>query len=128
MAGLVTFTLSGSTSNTQRFLERVGGGNLAQGLESLAQRGVAALQSSTPTESGLTAASWGYEITTTGGYTTIAWTNDHIESGVNIAVILQYGHGTGTGGYVAGRDYINPAIQPIFDEIANELWKKVTTA
>jgi hypothetical protein len=102
--------------------------DLFSGLERLAQRGVSALQASTPKESGLTAASWDYEIEVKNGKTTIWWTNRHTEDGVNIAIILQYGHGTGTGGYVAGRDYINPAIKPIFDEISNQVWKKVTSA
>jgi hypothetical protein len=124
----ITFTLSGSTDRTRQFLEKMKTADLYSGLESLAQRGVEALRANTPTESGLTAASWGYEIELKGNSTTIWWTNTHVESGVNIAVILQYGHGTGTGGYVSGRDYINPAIQPIFDEISNEVWKKVTSA
>jgi hypothetical protein len=97
-------------------------------LESLGQKGVAALSSATPVDSGLTAASWSYEISNKNGRTTITWFNSHVESGVNIAIILQYGHGTGTGGYVSGRDYINPAIQPIFDQIAEDMWKKVTSA
>jgi hypothetical protein len=124
----VTFSLSGSTDRTQRFLQKVGSPELFSGLDRLGQRGVSALQSVTPKESGQTAASWGYEIENKNGSTTITWTNTHTEDGVNIAVILQYGHGTGTGGYVSGRDYINPALKPIFDEIADELWKKVTSA
>ena len=102
--------------------------DLYSGLTGLAQRGVAALQASTPKESGLTAASWDYEIETKGDITKITWINTHTVDGVNIAIILQYGHGTGTGGYVSGRDYINPAIKPIFDEISDEVWKKVTLA
>jgi hypothetical protein len=98
------------------------------GLESLAQRGVAALQAATPTDSGLTAASWSYVIEERDGAVFISWLNSNIVMGTNVAILLQYGHGTGTGGYVSGRDFINPAIQPIFDEIANELWKKVTSA
>ncbi len=96
--------------------------------EAAGARGVAALRSSTPVDSGLTAASWSYEVRVEGDKTIISWINTHNESGVNIAVILQYGHGTGTGGWVAGRDYINPAIKPIFDSIANDVWKKVTTS
>lgn len=126
--GLVTFTVTGSTKRTEAFLQKMGSPNLYSGLESLAARGVAALQANTPVESGLTAASWSYEIVTKNGATSIYWLNTHNETGANVAVLLQYGHATGTGGYVAGRDYINPAIQPIFDEIANEVWKKVTSA
>lgn len=125
----ITFSVSGSTNRTQAFLQKMQSpGSLTAGLESIAQRGVEALRGMTPVESGLTAASWAYTIEQSSSGITISWTNSHVESGVNIAVILQYGHGTGTGGYVAGRDYINPAIQPIFDEIANEVWKKVTSA
>lgn len=125
---MITFSLSGSTSRTQAFLKKMQSQDLYSGLESLAQRGVTALQATTPKESGLTAASWSSEVSTAGGSTTITWSNSHVQNGVNIAIILQYGHGTGTGGYVAGRDYINPAIKPIFDDIANEVWKKVTSA
>lgn len=121
-------SLGGSTKRTQRFLRKMQDIGLYANLENLAQIGVSALESATPKESGLTAASWDYEIQVEGGATTIHWTNSHVNQGVNIAIILQYGHGTGTGGYVAGRDYINPAIQPIFDEIAHELWKRVTSA
>jgi hypothetical protein len=125
---MISFTLSGSTDNTRKFLQKMQAPVLYSGLEGLAQRGVSALQANTPKESGLTAASWDYEIETKGNSTTIAWINTHNEDDVNIAIILQYGHGTGTGGYVSGRDYINPAIQPLFDEIADEVWKKVTSA
>lgn len=118
---------SGSTAKTMSFLKSMI--NLSpSGLESLAQRGVAALQAATPTDSGLTAASWSYVIEERDGAVFISWLNSNIVMGTNVAILLQYGHGTGTGGYVSGRDFINPAIQPIFDEIANELWKKVTSA
>lgn len=125
---MITFSLSGSTSKTSAFLRKVQSPYLYSGLDGLAQRGVTALRDATPSESGLTASSWGYEIKSEGGKVTITWFNTNTVDGVNIAIILQYGHGTGTGGYVAGRDYINPAIKPIFDQIANELWKKVTSA
>lgn len=125
---MIRFTVSGSTTRTTNFLKKVQENEFFAGLDSLAQRGVTALQASTPQDSGLTAASWSYEIETKKDKTTITWINTHTEDGVNIAIILQYGHGTGTGGYVAGRDFINPAIQPIFDEISNEVWKKVTSA
>ncbi len=85
-----------------------------------------ALASATPRDSGETASSWAYRIEKTRGRYSIVWYNTHIESGVNIAVILQYGHGTRNGGWVEGRDYINPAMQPIFDEMTAELWKQVT--
>ena len=126
---MLSFTVSGSTNKTMNFLRKMQSTqNLYSGLESIAQRGVAALQAATPVESGLTAASWGYEIEIEGDSVKIHWINSNNNGGVNVAVILQYGHGTGTGGYVSGRDYINPAIKPIFDEIANDVWKKVTSA
>ena len=102
--------------------------DIRQFCEIAGQRGVAALQAATPVDSGLTAASWGYEIEQSGDTTIIYWTNTNTISGVNVAIILQYGHGTGTGGWVAGRDYIMPAIKPIFDSIADDVWKRVTTA
>ena len=90
--------------------------------------GVSALAQATPVDSGATASSWGYEIVVSGEDATIYWTNTNQNKGVYIAVILQFGHGTGTGGYVAGRDYINPAMRPIFDKIANEAWMEVVNA
>ena len=88
--------------------------------------GVDALASATPVESGLTAASWYFEVESGGGRHRITWKNSNVNGGVHIAIILQYGHGTGTGGYVQGRDYINPAIRPVFDKIEAEVWKEVT--
>jgi hypothetical protein len=88
--------------------------------------GVDALANATPVESGLTAQSWYYEVESGGGRHRITWKNRNVNQGVPIAIILQYGHGTGTGGYVAGRDYINPAIRPAFEKIADEVWKEVT--
>lgn len=125
---MIGFTLSGSTSKTSSFLAKMQKSSSYTGLDRLAQRGVSALEAATPAESGLTGASWSYEIETKNGRTTITWINTHTVDGVNIAIILQYGHGTGTGGYVSGRDYINPALQPIFDEIADDVWKQVTSA
>ena len=89
---------------------------------------MAALQAHTPVDSGITANSWSYEIKDDGTNLQIIWTNDNVNDGVNIAIILQYGHGTGTGGYVVGRDYINPAMQPTFDKISDRVWKAVTSA
>lgn len=124
----MSFDARGDFKNTERFLNRVSKLDLASALRGLAQAGVRALSSRTPVESGETASLWGYEITTTRGTSTITWTNSHTVSGVNIAIILQVGHGTGTGGWVAGRDYINPAIRPIMDQIAEDAWKVVSTA
>lgn len=121
-------SLGGSTKRTSSFLKRMQDPVLYSALSGLAQRGVTALQASTPQDSGLTASSWSYKIDIKQGTTTISWHNSNVIDGVPVAVILQYGHGTGTGGYVAGQDYINPSMQPVFDEIANEVWEKVTSA
>lgn len=125
---MISYTLSGSTVKTQSFLQGLLSGDPYSSLESLAQRGVSALQAATPVDSGVTAASWSYEIERSGSSTRISWVNSNNVGGVNIAVILQYGHGTGTGGYVSGRDYINPAIRPVMDQIADEVWRKVTSS
>lgn len=122
------FSSSGSTTRTQAFLKKMQSSDMLTDLDRLAQQGVLALSSATPVETGLTASSWSYEIENEGSKTKISWINTNRQNGVNIAVILQYGHATGTGGYVYGYDYINPAIKPIFDQIAEEVWKKVTTA
>lgn len=97
-------------------------------LEKYGQMGVEALRSATPIDSGKTAESWGYEISVRKEGATINWTNTNQNKGVYIAVILQYGHGTGTGGYVQGVDYINPAIRPVFDKIAEEAWMEVVNS
>lgn len=117
---------SGSFKNLERFLAGSVSNKTYFGLEALAQRGVNALASATPVDSGLTANSWTYEIKRSKGYVTIEWHNTNVNDGANVAILLQYGHGTGTGGYVRGRDYINPAIQPEFDNIADQVWKEVT--
>lgn len=124
---MITFEAKGGWDRTESFLKRVIRLNLAQRLQAAAAEGVAALAAATPKESGLTANSWTAEVTIGANGFTIEWQNTHVVSGVPIAIILQYGHGTGTGGYVQGRDYINPAIQPVFDKIADEIWKEVTS-
>lgn len=116
----------GSFSNLEKFLKNAKRGARAVDLNAYGQEGVAALMSATPIDSGKTASSWYYEIQEEKDSTVISFCNSNIQNGVPIAVILQYGHGTGTGGWVQGRDYINPAIQPIFDEIANRAWREVT--
>lgn len=90
--------------------------------------GIGALAAATPHDSGLAASSWGYKVENSSGGVSISWTNTDVEGGFPVAIMLQYGHGTGTGGYVAGRDYINPAMKPIFDKIADRVWKAVTSA
>lgn len=127
---MIEIETSGSTKKTMTFLTKMDNINadIRSALETAGQRGVDALSQATPVDSGLTAMSWGYEIESDANSTTIWWTNTNTISGVNVAIILQYGHGTGTGGWVSGRDYINPAIQSIFDDIADDVWKKVTSA
>ena len=101
-------------------------GEIFKSLEAYGAKGVAALQSVTPKDTGGTAAAWSYEIERGPGSYSIIWTNSNIVAGTPLVIMLTFGHGTGTGGYVAGRDFINPAIQPIFDQIANDVWKVVT--
>jgi len=103
-------------------------GDIFLALEAYGQRGVDALANATPVDSGETANSWTYEVIRKHGYFSIVWSNTHVVEGRPIAILLQYGHATGTGGYVAGRDYINPAIRPIFDQIAADVWKVVTSS
>ena len=124
---MITFEAKGGWDRTESFLKRAIRLNLAPRLQAAAAEGVAALAAATPKESGLTANSWTAEVTIDANGFTIEWQNTHVVSGVPIAIILQYGHGTGTCGYVQGRDYINPAIQPVFDKIADEIWKEVTS-
>lgn len=124
----VSFTVSGSTKRTETFLQKMARGDIYSTLDSSAKQGVSALIAGTPVESGLAADSWGYEIEHSGKTVTIKWTNKDIENGFPVAIMLQYGHGTGTGGYVQGQDYINPAMRPVFDQIANKVWKAVTSA
>lgn len=121
-------TTRGSFKNISRFLKTMRKREIYNALEVLAQEGVEALRNSTPKDSGITASSWAYSIDSSKGKYSIYWTNSNTNKGVNIAIILQYGHGTGTGGYVQGRDYINPAIRPIFDRISEKVWKAVTSA
>jgi hypothetical protein len=123
---MITFTEKGSFKNTERYLARLSKGQLNSILAKYGSLGVNALSNATPVESGLTAESWFYTIQARPGYYSIRWHNHNHQDGVPIAVLLQYGHGTGTGGYVQGRDYINPAIRPLFDKIAAEAWREVT--
>lgn len=124
----VTRTVKGAFSNLERFFNRMTSGELYSSLEKFGAEGVAALSSATPKESGITAGSWGYEVKVSQGLASIVWTNSHVVGGAPLVIMLQYGHGTGTGGYVVGRDFINPAIKPIFDKIEAGVWKVVTSA
>ena len=123
---MISFRQKGDFSKLNRYLEKAKNVVRLGDLDRFGRAGVAALASATPLESGETANSWYYEIVRTKGSVSIEFHNSNIQNGVPIAIILQYGHGTGTGGWVQGRDYINPAIQPIFDNIANDAWREVT--
>ena len=123
---MITFRQKGDFSKFNRYLERLKEAVKLGDLNKYGRQGVQALSSATPIESGETANSWYYKINRTKESVSITFHNSNIQNGVPIAIILQYGHGTGTGGYVEGRDYINPAIQPIFDRLAEDAWKEVT--
>ena len=123
---MISFEQKGNFSSTEKFLKNASSKNYRSILEQYAQAGVSALSASTPTNTGRTASSWSYVIEQSGNASSIVWTNSNIQNGVNIALILQYGHGTKNGGYVQGRDYINPALRPIFDRLADAAWKEVS--
>lgn len=123
---MITFRQKGDFSKVTHYFEKLKETAKLGVLDKYGREGVAALASATPTETGLTASSWSYTIERQNGFVAIVFENSNINKGVPIAIILQYGHGTGTGGWVQGRDYINPAIQPIFDKMADEAWKEVT--
>jgi|SRR4029078_10666231 hypothetical protein len=121
---------SGDFSKTLRFLQQMAklDSAIAKVCETEAKRGVNALNAATPRDSGLAANSWGFVIERSAGKVLIGWTNSDVENGFPVALMIQYGHGTGTGGYIQGRDYINPAMRPVFDSIRDSVWKAVTSA
>ena len=123
---MISFRQKGDFSKLTKFLERAKETVKLGDLDRYGRAGVSALSSATPVDSGLTATSWYYKIENRNGSATISFHNSNIQNGVPIAIILQYVHGTRNGGWVQGRDYINPAIRPIFDQIANDAWKEVT--
>lgn len=118
--------VNGDFSGLDRFITNIKEQRYLKVLDRIGRRGVDALSNATPVDSGATAASWGYEVYRSKHRSEIIFTNSNVNNGVNIAIILQYGHGTGTGGYVAGRDYINPALAKTFDQLADEAWRAVT--
>ena len=122
---MVTFKHKGNFERTDRLLKGAKEKKYLKVLDKYGQEGVAALAAATPTDSGLTAESWDYKIQNGSGGYRIMWTNSNVNDGVPIAIIIQYGHGTGTGGYVQGRDYINPAMRSVFDNIADKAWEEV---
>ena len=124
---MIRIIQKGDFSKLNRYLERVREKAKMGVLDKYGRAGVAALSSATPMDTGETASSWYYEIEHRNGSSSIVFLNSHVEKGVPIAIILQYGHGTGTGGWVEGRDYINPSIQPLFDRIAEDAWREVTS-
>lgn len=123
---MISLRQKGNFSKVTGFMERAKEAIRLGMLDKYGREGVAALSSATPVDSGETASSWYYQIKQSHGSATIAFFNSHVNDGVPIAIILQYGHGTRTGGWVQGRDYINPAIQPVFDKIADTAWREVT--
>lgn len=123
----ISFSSSGSFQHMETFLKRMLNREEFRTLDALARRGVSALAAATPVDSGITASSWGYVVNSGRGTYSITWTNTSM-AGKPLAIMLQYGHGTGTGGYVRGRDYINPAMKPIFDQIADEMWRVVVSS
>lgn len=123
---MISFRHKGDFSKFSKYLERAKEAVRLGDLDKYGREGVAALSSATPVDSGLTAKSWYYKIERSNGSVSISYHNSNIQNGVPIAVILQYGHGTRNGGWVQGRDYINPAVRPIFDKIANDAWREVT--
>lgn len=125
---MITRTSSGSFKKTEEFLRVMKSNRIYDVLRRHGQNGSEALRRATPIESGETANSWGYRIINEKGRHGIEWYNTHFNDGVNVAVLIQYGHGTGTGGYVNGIDYINPAMRPIFDEILEDIWRQVRNA
>lgn len=123
---MISFRQKGDFSKVTKFLERAKESVRLGVLDKYGREGVAALASATPVDTGLTASSWYYTIENKNGVATLSFGNSNIQNGVPIAIILQYGHGTRNGGWVQGRDYINPAIQPLFDKIADAAWREVT--
>lgn len=122
----ISFTSKGDFSKTIKFLNKVKNVKINDILSKYGKIGVNALSQATPKDSGVTSRSWNYKIEVNNDNASIVWYNTNVVKGVNIAVILQYGHGTRNGGWVEGRDYINPAMKPIFDKIADQVWKEVT--
>lgn len=125
---MITIESSGSFNRTGSFLTKLLGLDISGLLHQYGREGVAALAAATPSETGITAASWDYTVSKTRNGWAITWSNHHVVEGTPLVIMLQYGHGTGTGGYVQGEDFINPAIKPIFDKIKTDVWKVVKSA
>lgn len=129
MAGRIQISSSGGTGKIQKFLKMAGRTDeIIRRIKPVCEQGVRALEAATPRDTGLTAGSWSYEIVKSGDGIRIDWKNNNVNQGQIIAVLIRYGHGTRNGGYVPARDFITPALQPIFDKISTEAWKAVTRA
>mgnify|MGYP003502600330 CR=1 FL=1 len=128
MSSMISAVAHGDFKDTTSFLEFLKSYKMYKDLDRYGRIGADALASATPRDTGLTAQSWNYTVGQSGDVFYIWWTNSHVEHGVNIAVLIQYGHGTGTGGYVPGYDYINPALRPVLDRIVDDVWRQVTNA
>ena len=126
MSNSIKMVCTGSFNKTERFLKKAQEASKTINLTKYGEKGVAALQAAAPTRTGVTASSWYYKIEKSGSRLTLSFFNSNVNKGVPIAIILQYGHGTNNGGWVQGRDYINPALRPIFDEMVEAIWKEVT--
>lgn len=123
---MIGFRQKGDFSNTENYLKKLKQNNIIKTLDKYGREGVKALASATPVNTGLTASSWYYKVEVRDTSASLIFCNSNIQNGIPIAIILQYGHGTRNGGWVEGRDYINPAIQPIFDDLTKHAWKEVT--
>ena len=125
---MLFLSATGSFDKTEKFLKKMMKGDIYKILSKYGEMGVTALASATPVSSGKTSRAWSYEISKSIGAHTITWHNSNMAGGTPVAILLQYGHATGTGGYVQGIDFINPALKPVFDKMANDVWKEVTSA
>lgn len=125
---MLSVTVSGHFDRTEGFLARLLRTDIRSKLEVIGKQGVSALTALTPKDSGTTASAWGYVVEGRNGVWSLSWTNSNINKGVPIAIILEHGHATGTGGWVRGRSYIPRALRPIIDKLADEAWKVVTSA
>lgn len=122
---MITFVHKGNFEKTEAFLKRAKEAEFLNRLDVVAREGVSALAAATPVNTGKTASSWDYEIVRTKTGATIYWTNSNVNDGVPVAILIQYGHSTGEGAYVQGTDFINPAMVPVFNNIAESAWREV---
>lgn len=125
----IQLTASGSTANLEQFLKMAGRNDeIRRRITPIVEAGLQRLKAATPRDSGLTAESWSYEIVIDGDGIAIYWKNSNTNQGRHIAILIRYGHGTRNGGYVPANDFITPVMQPIFEQIKNEVWKAVTSS